>query len=357
MVASYERVLSFRFRRKSLLALVLLVPVAQAAVTKSADYTLPAKPVRGGLFDLAVTPAGAVLSFIARNSGTWQLYRVRDWQQKTPTQEKLLLPGFFSNKDRKDLETLDAHVFVTADGKYAVCVASAEWVRRAGGVTADTPRSDDVIATVDLTSFRVVATTHTEPIGLFAYHRVLLDTEGKLGISSLSAGSGRRGALVRLSLPDLTPGRRCAYQWSGNAAGRAHPEAVDADGCQAALGSLSLDQYLQSQLPSFSFPAVCEGSKAEFCSLPDVFTGAAAFSPDGKYAVAERIERRNDALDGAVTTSFSYVVFSTAKKADIGEVKEPVKATLHRVLASVDGQDYLVVLQDGTHLTAYLLQE
>lgn len=336
---------------------LLLVSGAPAAVTPSAEYTISAKPVRGGLFDLAVTPAGAALSLIPRNSGTWQLFRVRNWQQKTPAQDNLLLPGFFSKSDRKDLATLDAHVYLTADGKYAVCVASAEWVGRAGGIFADTPRSDDVIATVDLANFRVVATTHTEPLGLFAYHRVLLDSEGKLGISSLAAGSGRSGALIRLSLPDLMPGRRCAYRWNAKPEVRAHPEVVDADGCRAALGSLNLDQYLQFQLPSFSFPAVCEGSKAEFCRLPDVFTGAAAFSPDGKYGVAERIERRDNVIGAPVTTSFAYVLFSTAKRADIGEVKEPVNASLRRVLAAVNGQDYLVVLENGTHLSAYQLQE
>lgn len=337
--------------------MLLLAPGAWAGIIQSADYTISAPRVRGGLFDLAVTPAGAALSFIAQNSGTWQLYRVRNWQQKTPMQDKLLLPGFFSKKDRNNLETLDGHVYVTRDGKYAVCVASAEWVRRSGGVTADTPRSDDVIATVDLAEFRVVATIHTEPLGLFAYHRVLLDTEDKLGISSLSAGSGRRGALIRLSIPDLKPGRRCAYRWTARAAVRARPEVVDADGCRAALGSLNLDQYLQAQLPSFSFPAVCEDSQAEFCRLPDVFTGAAAFSGDGKYGVAERIERRDNIIGGPVTTSFRYVVFSTAKRVDIGEVKEPVNASLRRVVATVNGRDYLVVLENGTHLTAYELQD
>lgn len=42
---------------------------------------------------------------------------------------------------------------------------------------------------------------------------------------------------------------------------------------------------------------------------------------------------------------------------DLVEVKQPVNAPLRRVLTSVNGQDYLVVLENGTHLSAYQLQE
>jgi hypothetical protein len=340
--------------RAALLSVVLAAPVTPsfAQVVKVREFNLSAPRDRKVLFNIAVTPLGDVLSFIAKDSGEWQLYRIRNWREGAPLEDKLLMPGFFSRKDTTDMEILSQQVFVTADGTIAVCVGSAEWLKRVGGRAVGDARSDDVISVVDLSTFKVVSTARTGAMGLLEFHGVRLDHQGHILVNSISEDKPSHSAFIQLSIPLLTPGPKCTYRLIEDSPGKEHPESIDESGCRGTLKSITLEQYLQEwKAPSNPKFAACQNNRSEFCRVPGEFTA------DGKFGVGDRSEGHDNIFGSWVITSSSYVIFSTSKRIDIGEIKEPTNDSVRRALFSIDGRDYLLVVQGGTHLDVYELKE
>src|ERR1043165_2268071 len=82
---------------------------------------------------LAVTQTGVALSLVAIKDGNWRLFRVRRWHERTPQQDVLMLPGFISNGERPNIESVGARILVTGDNRFAVCVGDVTWRKRVGG--------------------------------------------------------------------------------------------------------------------------------------------------------------------------------------------------------------------------------
>jgi hypothetical protein len=340
-------------------ALAVWTLSSSAQVVKVRDFNISERQDHHALFAMAVTPAGDVLSLIARDTGDWELHRIRDWDVGPVASDKLLLQGYFSRRDEKDLESVKAAVFVTKDGNYAICVGGARWLKRPnylflkGRGVKGTAHADDVVAVVDLLTFKIVATSHTADLGLLEFHQsIKLDSEDRVFIDSTSSGKPEHGVFMRLSVPSLTIGPKCTYARIYDSAVQWHREATAEDACEAALGgAINLEQYYQREFPRFELPAVCRGSAAEFCHW------AGRFSVDGKYGLAERADGHERVLfPGWVFTHHAYLVFSAASRSDIGEVKVPPDVSAAGLLAYHAGRDYLLLLQDGTHLTVYELR-
>ena len=183
-------------------------------------------------------------------------------------------------------------------------------------------RSDNVIAVVDLPTFRVVGTTHTAGLSLFEFHGgVQLDHDGFLLIDSLSLD--RRGAFIRLAIPSLTPGPICVYNWVAGSAKRStpgiavpngqHPEPQTAEACSVALGSAPFSVYSELIQPTLRFPAAgCDtGNKAEFCRWLGSFTA------DGRFGVAEAHDGHDNLFGNFIMTNARYIIFSSAKRSDV----------------------------------------
>jgi hypothetical protein len=338
-----------------LAGLLIAAPLSHAQVTKVKEFDLDPHRDRRVLFDLAVTPRNEVLSFVAKDTGNWELYRAANWLNRNPTITALSLPGFFSKqdyrRDGKSMETMNAQVFATRDGKFAVCVGSAMWLKRVGGRAVGGATADEVIAVVDLSSSKIVAAANTADMDLFGARGVTLDDDGFLRIDSLSAGKVRQGAFIRLSIPSLKPSPKCSYNWIVDSPGKEHPKATTIKECSEIIGSRSLADYLnEGQSRPAARPDVCENNQSEFCRWPGELT------PDSQFGVALRTEGHDNFWGSWVVTSNSYIIFSTSRRADIGEIKEPTDDSFQRAVTSVDGHDYILVLQSGTHLTAYELQ-
>ena len=132
--------------------------------------------------------------------------------------------------------------------------------------------------------------------------------------------------------------------------GKEHPQAT-APICSEIVGSRPLADYLnEGQRRPAARPDVCEKNQSEFCRWPGEFT------PDGQFGVALRTEGHDNFWGSWVVTNNSFFIFSASRGADIGEIKEPTDDSFHRAVTTVDGRNYLLVLQSGTHLTAYELQ-
>jgi hypothetical protein len=305
------------------------------------------------LFNMAITPSGEMLSFVARRSSDWNLYRIRNWSAAQPAWSETVLQGFFSEKDRRDMQSLFAQVFVSSDGRYAVCVGSATWwqekERRA---VAGTERGDDVIATFDLAANRLIAFIRTRELGLFSFHDVKIDDAGYVLVDSVSTGKPKRGAFVRLAVPSLTGSQRCAYDWVSDSRTKQHRTPTTETACAGALGShYTFEQYFQTEKPSFTWPpTICKDNPAQFCRLPG------QFSQDGKYGLAELREGHDNLFGNWVESRNSYVIFSSAVGADIGEIHLPTDDSVMARFAYLDAHDYVLLLRDGTQLTVYELR-
>lgn len=351
-------------------ATLIFASRATAEVRKLREIDLSPKQDRGIVFATGITPSGDLLSFVAKNSGTWQLYRVHNWHTASASTEVLSVSGFFSKAETQDaegrrVEMLNAQVFATADGAYAVCVANPFWVKRALGRAEGRSRSDNIIAIVDLSTFTVVGKTHTEGLDLFEVHSsVQLDHDGFLLLDSLSGD--KRGAFIRLAVPSLKPSPVCVYKWVPGEpkpkvpgeftvpAGQ-HPELQTPEACRAALGSTPFSDYSLLIQSTFKFPSPgCDSDNrnhAEFCRWPGSFTS------DGKFGIAYAHDGHDSLLGNYVETNARYVLFSSAKRSDMGEVKVSTRDSVQVATAALDGRDFLITISNGTHLIIYELRD
>ncbi|MGD1071756.1 MAG: hypothetical protein ABSB15_16605 [Bryobacteraceae bacterium] len=134
-------------------AIFLAGPLLNAQVAVR-EYNLHIPRDRAVFFTMAVTPDADVLSWVAKADGKWLLTRVRNWLDFTPKEQTIDVPSW----TRADLAAAfgppHPDLFVTPDGHFAICVASAKWNRNQQ-VSWDT-----LISVVDLQRFEVVATAH-----------------------------------------------------------------------------------------------------------------------------------------------------------------------------------------------------
>jgi hypothetical protein len=327
-------------------------PTTEAQVIKIRDLAFGPAQGRNVAFSKALSPTNDLLSFIASDTGEWEFYSVGDWLSTQPRVRTLVLSNFFSKKDRKDLELLGPSVFVTRNGAYAVCVGSAEWLKRVNGRAVGNAISDDIIAVVDLSNFTVVATTRTKNMDLFEFHGVTLDDEDYLRVDSLSSGESRHSAFIRLKVPDLVAGPRCEYEWVIDSPAKRHPRAVTTEACAQAMKSGPLSDYLQPRQPSSGAkPPQCQNNASKLCRIPGEFTAG------GSFGVGLESEGHDNIFGSWVTTSNTLIVFSSRKGTDIAEIAEPKDDSFATLLAFEQGRNFLLVVQGGTHLTVYELRD
>jgi len=332
--------------------LLCLVSWLSAQISESRTLSM-GPPDRKVLFDVAVTPSGDVLSFVARNDGRWDLYRVHDWLSEHPVTDRLFLTGYFSNRDRRDLDGLSSRVLVTADGTYAICVGSAEWLKRKGGWAVGPAKSEDIISVVDLASFKVINSARTSGLDLYEFHGVEMDAQDRIVVDTLSPGPPRRGAFIQLAVPTLSVGLKCSYDWVSDKNHNEHAVVTTAETCSQALRSTSLEDYLKGLTPvtSSSRTFICKDVTAEYCPQPSWFTS------DSRFALGERIEGHDTFLGGWTETKHTYLLFSAIKGTQIGEIALPTNDSVRPRLIVTAGRDYLLVLRAGTVLTVYDLRD
>jgi len=292
---------------------------------------------------IATTPRGDFLLFSARRDGGWKLFRVRGWQTEGASVDRRTLPGYFSTKQKADLELLTAELYITKDGHYAICIGSASWRKRVNGQDAGSSRSDNLVTVVDLESFSPVNAIHTKDLHLFDQsQQVTLDAGDRILVESSPLGHSDRAAFIQLMVPSLTAGPKCSYEVHPDGKGL-HPRAVTQDQCEKALGPVSLASYLDRRQPSvppeeqFS----CEDAHAEYCPQPDQFTN------DKKFGLGLRTEGHDSFWGSWVQTRDVGVIFSMKTRHEIGELDLGKKVDTMLHLVSVDSRLYLLALRGG----------
>lgn len=350
----------FQLAYSRMLLAILLISVASARGEVRLLRRVSLGPSQGwsvsdfqGTFDrnaIALTPAGDVLLFSARRNGYWELYRARQWNTERASVERLTLPGYFSTKDKHDLEQLTANLFITKGGAYAVCVANGWWLKRVHGYAVGNPKADNVVAVVDLATFKIDNTIHTKDLHLFdEFQEVRLDSSGRILVIGSPLGHSGKRALVQLAIPSLIPGSRCEYTSIPDKNGATHAVAATDEGCEKALGSTSLENYLAADQPAISRdpPFKCTNSALEYCPQPDWFTR------NQRFALGVLTEGHDALFGGWVETGAVAVIFSTQTRSEIGELALGKGRDAGPCLASIEERVYLLVLRKSTELSVY----
>lgn len=300
---------------------------------------------------MAVTRSGDLLIFSANPNGRWELQRVRGWDKTKVQLQHLDLPGYFSISERHNLEALAANLFITPDGKYAVCVASAEWLKRIHGKAVGRSTTDNMITVADLHSFKIANEGRTKEFNLYGAQGVTMDNNGRLVIDSLAPWPEHRGAFIPLKIPSLEAEARCEYRSLLVKPGEPeHLAAVTSDSCSKDLKSTSVEEYLRPTRPEFQHKFTCQDTHAEYCPEPTSFT------PDRRFGFGVRTEGHDNFLGSWVETSATAVAFSMHTHTEIGEI-DLMHGNPNLLLTSVGAHDYLLVLRHGSELTVYALMD
>ncbi len=295
-----------------------------------------------------VTPSGDFLYFSARRSGIWELHRVHGWSTDQPVIDHLQLSGYFSSRDKHNLEQLSADIFVTPDGAHAACVGTAVWLKRVNGRAVGKARTESFINVIDLRSFKIVNTAKPKTAGPFEFQSVEMDEAGHIVIERSSFGDKASGEFTQLDVPSLIPSARCSYDWINNKQQGQPQVPVAHEDCTQALHSVMLGDYLKSLQPyaPVSSGFTCVDTKAEYCPQPDTFT------KDKRVGLGIRTEGHDELLGGWVETRSTAVLFSTATHKEVGQLDLTHQRSLLK-LASVNGQDYLLLLKSDSELSVY----
>jgi hypothetical protein len=188
---------------------------------------------------------------------------------------------------------------------------------------------------------------------------VQLDHDGFLLVDSLS--EDKRRAFIRLAVPSLTPGPVCLYNWVAGSPKRStpgitvpagqHPEPQTAEACRAALRSTPLSAYSELVQRTLKSPSAgCDnGNKAEFCRWPGTFTA------DEKFGVAYAHDGHDNLLGNFIVANARYVIFSSAKRSDMGELKVSTSDSVEVATAVLGGRDFLLTISNGTSISPTFL--
>jgi hypothetical protein len=308
---------------------------------------------------MAVTPDQDVLSFIASKDGKWRLSRVRGWQGMEPHEDRTVVPGLVYGNRADWFSPWSPELHVAPNGTFVVCIASALRSQGRG--------EDGFVAVVDLADFKVVASIHTPDVpALGGFGRTYrLDGQGHLVIRAstllpnhpgddVSMG-GSRVKMAALSLPSLAVTDRCEYlEWLR---GSSPPRREGENSCAELLshegGSHSLSDFIGSLVYSEEVNRTDMSRRPPQCG----FLGYARIaSRDGRYEREICLRSDRGFWGNPVVTKSVENIFSASTGAQIGSVNEPVTSVQSR-FGVVDGRDYLIVMEGGTHLMVYAIKD
>jgi len=293
---------------------------------------------------MAVTPDQAVISFIANAEGKWRLSRVRRWLDKEPEEQTITVPGRVLG-DRKQWAPWSAKLEVTPDGKFAICVTSAFRVGPAGR------DQDEFVSVVNLLDFKVVSSIHASEVAALSggYRTYGVDRAGHLISQAFTpfprhpgddaSLGGSRVKLTALSLPDLAVVDQCQYsEWMRSGAIVRREGEQD---CAKLLGGRSLPDFLTALVDT-----------------DELRRNGRLVSRDGLFERESRQKSHRGFFWGnIVVTELVESIFSAHSGELLGSVKEPTHSSVRSRFASMNGRDYLLLMEGGTRLVIYEITE
>ncbi|MGA2713660.1 MAG: hypothetical protein ABSG41_11195 [Bryobacteraceae bacterium] len=337
------------------LSLLLAAGSLNAAVTQTLSYRYHHAGNRVA-FEMAITPEQDVLSVWESRDGNWHLTRVREWHTGHPVEQTLDVPGFEfmilrGAQPVKSLSVgaLGARLFVTPDGRFAVCVVSAGWRR---GYAADDIRHSDIVSVIDLHEWHVVRTTIHDQAESVS-HGWIMERTGELALFE----TGRvprpdspdrvRVGLTLLDVPGLNSIGECHYAerfTRSSVATLKDMEILEDDGSCDALIKRAQGSHASS-LAEFRQGPIAPRQLARNgeCSY-------AGSSPGDQFEMESCMT-----FDRRALRPRREDIYSSKTGAKVGSTKADF--SILSAFAFQNGQTYLLTLESGTHLRVYSITE
>jgi len=313
-----------------------------AEVVHLRDYSLHTPRDRGVLFTMAITPEQDVLSFVAKGDGKWLLTKVRNWLDNSPLEQSIDVPGW----SRADLVGLfgglTADLFVTPDGRFAICISSGVWKHD----------NQEKVSVVDLQEFKLVKTAHTSLNETRAHY---FDRAGRFVTLALNV-NGRTGEsderLELMDLPTLTVEDQCQFkEWIRGAevTRREGENNCDALLSRISASRVSLAAYLDGLVRSDGLPRAHRNLSPP-CSSREV-------TADGRFELQYCENFHHNWLDNPVVSDRRFNIRSVKTGSVVGTIEEPNRESIKSKLVYQSGRDILLIMEGGTKLKAYQLKE
>jgi len=323
------------------------------------EYLLKPPRDRRIIFAMTVTPEHDVLSLVANDDGTWRLSRVRRWLDKQPLEDSLTIPGLVQggHEGWSQWHIWSSELFATPDGKFAVCIVSAYPNERLAR------NREDLVSVVSLAQFKIVMSVHTSALKqVSGNHRTYrLDRRGYLVVNASTSfprhpgddpffgGASHKFAILTLPALDVTDG--CEYvEWlrSGSVVRREKE-----DDCATLLqnsGTNSLDEFSKTLLQTAGVAQANDKGRPPECAF---LTYASVTSRDGRFRWERCTGGHRGFFGNFVVSKAVENIFLVETGQKLGTIKVPSDHPLQSRFATLDGMDYLLVMEGGTRLTVY----
>jgi hypothetical protein len=301
---------------------------------------------RGPLFDMAIGPTGDFFALVGMQDSRWQLLRVRDWSRAKPIVDRITVPGFGS-ADEANRFGLTPKVQISPDGNFAVAIALASWPTSEKRLDAVSQRPDALLTVVDLRTFTAVKTLRASERGLRTWQWRFDETGALRGDGLNPAGAtqpvGTERWVALLSIPDLQVLESCDYSVLVQP-GKLNvvPHEPVSRVCMAA--TQASDDFLMDIR-----------KRADLKARLDAPCGIEGISQDEGYALSSCREG-HDVIWGYSWGPESTSVYSVETGQAIATLKHKGHRLTGTLLATVDGKDYLFVLENAEILTVYQIE-
>lgn len=293
---------------------------------------------------VTTTPEGDIFVFSSRESGTWELTRVRNWMTATPEIKHLPLSGYFSIKERNDLDDIPMHLYTLPDSQFIICVASAEWMKREHGRAVGEARNKLIVTVIDKESM-MVHTNKTIPddtspdfqsIELSNTDELIYSKSHWSAFSNSLGSHNRHEKYTLLSMPELVETDSCDVEWKPTQPGAGDdPFPLMDESCTRLLHGRTFREMMTAKSDKRIDGYKCKDKNREYCPQPEIFTS------DGKIGLGFLTSGHDSLLGSWVEDSATAVLFSCETKSEIAayDIKHD---NLDVQLATAKGKDYLI---------------
>jgi hypothetical protein len=325
----------------------------------------------------ALTPDNDLLVLLSLNDDQWILKRVTGWKTNAPHEDTLSLDGRIpGEKGHAD----DASLTVSSTGDILAvrfCFHRINWEELHGSTGG--PGPDAVVILIDLRRFTVISRrVTTDPILAAALWH--FNKEGELiasgleksgyqpGLPPQSQRDGRTYAAEVLKVPDLQPRAACTFAELSRLSKESWPEFTErmkrADGgCAVVLeaGGASTLKDLESRGFEAQRFRVARRVNADAAARADL-------KDDHRYdpeqhcmfidvSQGDRFANYHCEFSGLWKDFYNAIeVFSVADGKRVFLLHVPLNRPVGSMLATSQGQDFLLLLREGTTLEAYRLK-
>lgn len=325
----------------------------------------------------ALTPENDLLVLLSLKDDQWVLKRVTGWDTNTPHEDTLSLDGRIPG-ERGHADNANLTVSSTGDIlAVRFCFHRINWEELHGSTGG--PGPDAVVILIDLHRFTVISRrTTTDPILAAALWR--FNKEGELiasgmetsgyqpGLPAQSQRDGRTYAAEVLKVPDLQPRAACTFKELSRLSQESWPELSErmkrADGeCAVVLeaGGAATLKDLESrgyEEQRFRVARRVDADAAVRADLKDDHR----YDPEQHcvfidVSQGDRFANYHCELSGLLKDFYNAIeVFSVADRKRVLLLHIPLNKPVGSMLATSHGQDFLLLLREGTTLEAYRLK-